>query len=72
MQGVITIWFIKTMILNFIPMSIAEYSQEAEVVSACLRNQSPALMLTLSGRRIRQHVANTSLKVRIANNGNDS
>lgn len=63
---------LNPMIFNLIPMSIAEYSQEAEVASACLRNQSPALTLILFGRRIWQHMASTSLKVGIANNGNDS
>lgn len=52
MQCTISIWFVKTMILNLIPMSTAEYLQEAAVVSACLRNQSLALALILFGRRI--------------------
>lgn len=59
------------MIFNLIPMSTAECSQEAEFASAYLSNQSPALTLILFGRRIWQHMASTSLKVRIANNGND-
>lgn len=52
-------------------MSTEECSQEAEFASAYLSNQSPALTLILFGRRIWQHMASTSLKVRIANNGND-
>lgn len=40
MQEIITIWLVKTMIFDLIPMNIAKYSQEAEFLRLYLRNQS--------------------------------